>query len=148
MRVHGGGRPGTIWYMSDTTDVGPAVPPLDALLLVDPPGAAALASSVLSGLAGRDPRDIALLVSTLEAWFDAAGSCSRAAGALHCHRNTVLNRLTRVAVLTGRNVNDPRDAAELYAALRARRLRVTGRERGVGRDVTALRRVSRRTVDP
>ena len=74
MRVHGTGRPGTIWYMSDTTDVGGAVPPLDALLLADPPGAAALASSVLSGLAGRDPRDIALLVSTLEAWFDAAGS--------------------------------------------------------------------------
>jgi hypothetical protein len=36
----------------------------------------------------------------------------------------VLNRLARVAELTGRDVNDPRAAAELYAAVRARRLHV------------------------
>jgi DNA-binding PucR family transcriptional regulator len=34
----------------------------------------------------------------------------------------VLNRLARVAELTGRDINDPRAAAELYAAVRARRL--------------------------
>jgi hypothetical protein len=34
----------------------------------------------------------------------------------------VLNRLGRIAELTGRDVNDPRAAAELYVAVRARRL--------------------------
>jgi DNA-binding PucR family transcriptional regulator len=34
----------------------------------------------------------------------------------------VLNRLARVADLTGRDINDPRGAAELYAAVRALRL--------------------------
>ena len=66
--------------------------------------------------------DEELLLGTLEAWFEHGGSGTRAAAALHCHRNTVLNRLARVAELTGRDINDPRAAAELYAAVRARRL--------------------------
>jgi DNA-binding PucR family transcriptional regulator len=79
---------------------------------------------VLGGLRDRDARDEELLLGTLEAWFAHGGSGTRAAAALHCHRNTVLNRLARVAELTGRDVNDPRAAAELYAAVRARRLHV------------------------
>ncbi|WP_125777547.1 PucR family transcriptional regulator [Antribacter gilvus] len=99
--------------------------PLDALLVSDVARAGELAASVLAGLSGRDARDEELLVRTLEAWFDAGGSSTRAAKELHCHRNTVLNRLARVTELTGRDVNHPRDAAELYAAVRARRLHGT-----------------------
>ena len=97
--------------------------PLDALLAADDERAAELAHAVLGGLRERDPRDEELLLATVEAWFEHGGSGTRAATALHCHRNTVLNRLARVADLTGRDINDPRAAAELYAAVRARRLR-------------------------
>jgi DNA-binding PucR family transcriptional regulator len=96
--------------------------PLDALLVADGARAAELATAVLSGLRARDPRDEELLLGTIEAWFEHGGSGTKAAVALHCHRNTVLNRLARVADLTGRDINDPRAAAELYAAVRARRL--------------------------
>jgi hypothetical protein len=96
--------------------------PLDALLVADGDRAAELACAVLGGLRDRDPRDEELLLATVEAWFEHGGSGTGAAAALHCHRNTVLNRLARVAELTGRDVNDPRAAAELYAAVRARRL--------------------------
>ncbi len=97
--------------------------PLDALLVADDERAAELATAVLSGLRDRDPRDEELLLGTIEAWFEHGGSGTRAAEVLHCHRNTVLNRLARVADLTGRDITDPRAAAELYAAVRARRLR-------------------------
>ncbi|MFD2028457.1 PucR family transcriptional regulator [Promicromonospora aerolata] len=96
--------------------------PLDALLVADGERAAELATAVLSGLRDRDPRDEELLLATIEAWFEHGGSGTKAAAALHCHRNTVLNRLARVADLTGRDINDPRAAAELYAAVRALRL--------------------------
>jgi hypothetical protein len=96
--------------------------PLDALLVADGERAAELATAVLSGLRDRDPRDEEQLLATVEAWFEHGGSGTRAAAALHCHRNTVLNRLARVADLTGRDINDPRGAAELYAAVRALRL--------------------------
>ncbi|WP_275003041.1 PucR family transcriptional regulator [Promicromonospora iranensis] len=96
--------------------------PLDALLVADGERAAELAAAVLGGLRDRDPRDEELLLGTVEAWFEHGGSGTRAAAALHCHRNTVLNRLARVADLTGRDINDPRGAAELYAAVRALRL--------------------------
>ncbi|MFI2366238.1 PucR family transcriptional regulator [Promicromonospora sp. NPDC019610] len=99
--------------------------PLDALLAADDERAGELALAVLGGLRERDPRDEELLLATVEAWFEHGGSGTRAAAALHCHRNTVLNRLARVADLTGRDVNDPRAAAELYAAVRARRLQPT-----------------------
>jgi hypothetical protein len=100
--------------------------PLDALLVADGERAAELAVAVLGGLRDRDARDEELLLGTLEAWFEHGGSGTRAAAALHCHRNTVLNRLARVAELTGRDINDPRAAAELYAAVRARRLHPGG----------------------
>ena len=96
--------------------------PLDALLVADRERALELATAVLAGLRDRDPRDEEVLLGTIEAWFEHGGSGTRAAAALHCHRNTVLNRLARVADLTGRDINDPRGAAELYAAVRARRL--------------------------
>ncbi|HEY0249585.1 MAG TPA: helix-turn-helix domain-containing protein [Gryllotalpicola sp.] len=96
--------------------------PLDALLIADAKRGAQYADSVFVGVDGLDPRDREALLRTLDAWFACSGSPARAALAMHCHRNTVTNRLARVAELTGRSVADPRQAAELYTALRVRRL--------------------------
>jgi DNA-binding PucR family transcriptional regulator len=63
-----------------------------------------------------------VLLDTLEAWFAADGSTAEAGRRLHCHRNTVLYRLGKVAELTGRSVSRPAQAAELYVGLRAIRL--------------------------
>ena len=96
--------------------------PLDVLLVRDPVSAAEIRGTVLGALKSIDPRDAALLLDTLEAWFAADGSTSDAAHLIHCHRNTVLHRLAKLSELTGRSVTRPSEAAELYTALRAARL--------------------------
>ncbi|MYR06661.1 PucR family transcriptional regulator [Gordonia sp. SID5947] len=63
------------------------------------------------------------MLATLEAWFACDGSTAATAERLHYHRNTVLYRLRKIRDLTGRSVDKPIDAAELYLALRAVRLR-------------------------
>jgi len=101
--------------------------PLDAILASDVAQAGELAGAVLADIDTLEPCEAELMLDTLQAWFDAAGSSAKAAERLHCHRNTVINRLARIAELTGRSTADPRDAAELYAALRARRLHSAAR---------------------
>lgn len=96
--------------------------PLDILLLDEAVHGTAWPATVLSGLSTLDPRDADLLVTTLETWYANGGSVSCTAAALHCHRNTVLGRLRKVAQLTGLSTAHPVGAAELYLALRARRL--------------------------
>jgi len=59
------------------------------------------------------------LVAALVAYLDAGGSAAEAAERLYCHRNTVLNRLRRVAELTGLDLHDPRAMATLVLALDA-----------------------------
>ncbi|EFC82210.1 putative transcriptional regulator, PucR family [Parafrankia sp. EUN1f] len=59
------------------------------------------------------------LLDTLTAWLEADRSASVAAERLFCHRNTVLNRLHRVAVLTGRSLDGRRAFVELSLALSA-----------------------------
>ncbi|MBP0449919.1 helix-turn-helix domain-containing protein [Kitasatospora sp. RG8] len=95
--------------------------PIDALLAAHPASAAELGADVLGPLLAGEDGGGALL-ATLDAWFAADGSTAEAARRLHCHRNTVLYRLSRIAELTGRTPTRPVDAAELYAALRAHRL--------------------------
>ncbi|MFT3797710.1 PucR family transcriptional regulator [Microbacterium sp.] len=56
------------------------------------------------------------IVETLEEYF-ATGSVQRTAQRLFCHRNTVLNRLSRFTELTGLDVTIPRDAATAMIAL-------------------------------
>ncbi len=100
--------------------------PLDAFLVANAGQSIELADTVLARISTLETADAELMLDTLEAWFEAAGSSGRAAERLHCHRNTVINRLARIADLTGRSTSDPRDVAELYAALRARRLNAAG----------------------
>ena len=96
--------------------------PLDLLLVAQPGYGAELRDVIFAKLLGPNSADGAVLLDTLEAWFDADGSTADAGKRMHCHRNTVLYRLGRIAELTGRSVSRPAEASELYAALRATRL--------------------------
>jgi len=58
------------------------------------------------------------IVETVRTYSE-TGSVHAAAASLHCHRNTVLNRLSRFTELTGLDLNIPRDAATALICLRA-----------------------------
>ena len=62
------------------------------------------------------------LLDTLTAWVASGGSASRAAVEVHCHRNTILNRLRRVSAVTGRPLSDEAPPTDLDLALRAWRM--------------------------
>ncbi|GGY45715.1 hypothetical protein GCM10010363_27960 [Streptomyces omiyaensis] len=61
----------------------------------------------------------AALLTTLRVWLDHGCSASRAAELLYCHRNTVLNRIGRVAELTGRSSESGEARLGWALALRA-----------------------------
>jgi hypothetical protein len=107
------GVPGTHVYGSS---------PLALLAAASPDTAAEVARVVFGSLRSLPATEQELLLDTLSAWFAAGGSTVRAAGVLHCHRNTVLYRLNRIAELTGRKIGAPDESAELYIALQAVRL--------------------------
>jgi hypothetical protein len=96
--------------------------PLALLAAASPDTAAEVARVVFGSLRSLPPAEQSLLLDTLSAWFAAGGSTARAAAALHCHRNTLLYRLNRIAELTGRKIASPDASAELYIALQAVRL--------------------------
>ena len=56
------------------------------------------------------------LYLTITTYLD-CGSIKDSAEALHCHRNTVLNRLRQVTELTGLDITRPKDAARALLAL-------------------------------
>lgn len=56
------------------------------------------------------------LYQTITTYLD-CGSIKDSAEALHCHRNTVLNRLRQVTELTGLDITRPKDAARVLLAL-------------------------------
>jgi DNA-binding PucR family transcriptional regulator len=62
------------------------------------------------------------LLETLDMWLVAGGSVRRTAELVHCHRNTVLNRMHRIQQITGRDLTDAAHQVELDLALRAIRL--------------------------
>lgn len=63
------------------------------------------------------------LLATLDAWVATGGAAGQASELVHCHRNTVLNRLRRVAELTGQPaVAGSCVPVELALALRAVRV--------------------------
>jgi DNA-binding PucR family transcriptional regulator len=95
---------------------------VEAILVAHPDLARLLASRILGAVLELDAADGGLLLDTLEAWY--AGDCSATAAAarLRCHRNTVLNRLRRVEMLTGLSFEDHRDLTMCYLALLSLRL--------------------------
>ncbi len=96
--------------------------PMAVLVAASPQTAEDLVHSVLGGVLALPVEDRETLLSTASAWFEAAGSAARAARRLFCHANTVRYRLNRLEALTGRTLTDPRDVADIRAAIIALRL--------------------------
>jgi hypothetical protein len=75
-----------------------------------------LGLTVLQGMDGVSENERQRLVETVRAYVETA-SVAGTARVLYCHRNTVLNRLTRFAQLTGYDPTRPVDAAAVVVAL-------------------------------
>ena len=95
--------------------------PLPLLVVSAPATAYQITEAVLGSLLDRPAEEQTVLLDTLEAWFAAGGSAAQAATQLYCHPNTVRHRIRRVEHHTGRSLDNPRQAAELYVALEALR---------------------------
>ncbi len=94
----------------------------EALLLSAPEVAGRLVAVWLGPVLALPAAEAADLLATLEAWVGTGGSTTHTAQRVHCHRNTVLNRLRRVAAVTGRDLLDAAPPVELVLALRALRV--------------------------
>jgi purine catabolism regulator len=91
------------------------------LLQLGPPEVlASYSDAVLAPLDRVDARERGELLHTLEEWLRANGAWEAAAASLSVHRNTVRNRMARVAALTGRSLEDADQRMELWLALQAR----------------------------
>ncbi|MEV1292463.1 helix-turn-helix domain-containing protein [Pseudonocardia sp. NPDC049635] len=92
------------------------------LLLGERPDVAGYVSGILGPVAEHDERRGSDLLRTLEAYYAAGASPTRAAGALHVHVNTVAQRLDRIGRLLGEGWQEPERSLELQLALRLHRL--------------------------
>jgi GAF domain-containing protein len=82
----------------------------------------AFVRSRLGPLINHDDANGTQLTETLDAYYQAGCSPSRAAATLHVHVNTVYYRLERIRELLGVDHSAPRRALDLQVALLARRL--------------------------
>jgi Purine catabolism regulatory protein-like family/PucR C-terminal helix-turn-helix domain len=80
----------------------------------------AFADAVLAPLDQLETPERLELQRTLEQWLRANGAWGPAAAQLSVHRNTVRNRIDKVAQLTGRRLDEGDDRMELWLALKAR----------------------------
>ena len=94
----------------------------EALLVDSPALARRLVDLWLGPLLALPAAEGRLLLDTLEQWVATAGSPVRTAELVHCHRNTVLNRIRRVEALTAQDLSTGPLPLELALALRAHRL--------------------------
>ena len=92
--------------------------PVPALIASAPTTSYRLMTTVLGPLLAITTEERDTLLETLHTYF-AAGSITEAGARLYCHRNTVRHRLMRIKQLTGRSVDDPQGAVELYIASQA-----------------------------
>ncbi|WP_204250141.1 PucR family transcriptional regulator [Mycolicibacterium goodii] len=76
----------------------------------------AFARQTMMPLRALTTRDQKLLADTLRIYLD-TGSVAETARRLYCHRNTVINRLSRVSSTTGLDPTVPRDAGALRLLL-------------------------------
>lgn len=93
--------------------------PLNMLVVGGRDAARETARAVLGGLLALPAETRDMLLQTLHAWVDAAGSVDRTGDRLHCHPNTVRKRLRRIEQYTGRNLHEPGGVAELVTASQA-----------------------------
>ncbi|AOS63063.1 PucR C-terminal helix-turn-helix domain [Actinoalloteichus hymeniacidonis] len=91
----------------------------EALLVQAPDLARRLVDSQLGPVLELPERERDMLLGTLACWLEQECSAANAAIRLHCHRNTVLNRLQRISTLIGRSLNGHRAHLTLSLALSA-----------------------------
>jgi DNA-binding PucR family transcriptional regulator len=91
----------------------------EALLLNSPDLAEALIHRRLGPLLKVPPAERRLLLDTVNAWLSTGGSINQTATTVHCHRNTVINRLRRIESITELDLTDTAALLELSLALRA-----------------------------
>ncbi len=95
----------------------------EALLVQSPDLAQRLLDSQLGNVLSLPIRERDMLLETLTAWLEENCSTANAAVRLHCHRNTVLNRLHRIGTLIGQPLYGRSAYVSLSLALSALRLR-------------------------
>ncbi|MEU2620322.1 helix-turn-helix domain-containing protein [Streptomyces sp. NPDC007157] len=81
--------------------------------------------SVIGTVLDYDTQRFTELTRTLDAYFAASSSPTRAAASLHVHPNTVSRRLERITELLGTDWQDPDRALEIQLALRLHHTRRT-----------------------
>ncbi|MFI9386729.1 PucR family transcriptional regulator [Kutzneria sp. NPDC052558] len=93
----------------------------EALVVSSPQLSQRLAARTLGRVLELDAPEREMLLDTLETWFRAERSAGRTGTLLYCHRNTVLNRLRKVELLTGKSLEDDRHQLACRLALMAYR---------------------------
>ncbi|MGW2662746.1 PucR family transcriptional regulator [Nocardia tengchongensis] len=91
----------------------------EALLLRSPDLTDLLVARTLGPVLDLPPKERDILLRTLAVWLAENCSAANAAPLLHCHRNTVINRLQRITMLLGRPLEGQRAYLELSLALAA-----------------------------
>ena len=94
----------------------------EAMLVQSPVLAQQLVQTWLGPLLVLPRAEAGPLLDTLRAWVETSGSAGRTAELVHCHRNTVLNRLRRLSEATGHDLTSGTAPVELALALRAQRI--------------------------
>ncbi|KAB8191989.1 PucR family transcriptional regulator [Nonomuraea phyllanthi] len=85
--------------------------------LVDPGTLRGFSRDLLAPVREHDARRGGDLEQTLRTFLDQDGHWAATAAALHIHVNTLRNRLTKIAELTGRDVSRTEDRVDLFLAL-------------------------------
>ena len=91
----------------------------EALLLRSPDLTALMVARTLGPVLELPTKEHQILLRTLAVWLEENCSAANAAPRLHCHRNTVINRLQRISALLGRRLEGQRSYLELSLALAA-----------------------------
>ncbi|MFD7092662.1 PucR family transcriptional regulator [Streptomyces sp. NPDC056730] len=110
------GLPDRAWYDARRLDI-------DLLLwrLREHPDLAAFVDRAIGPLRAHDRTARPALLPTLEVYLAHAGRKAETARELHLNRQTLYNRLARIAELLGTDLDDPQTVLALSLALRARR---------------------------
>ncbi|MFE1591439.1 PucR family transcriptional regulator [Nocardia sp. NPDC058705] len=91
----------------------------EALLLRSPDLTDLMVTRTLGPVLELPTKEHEILLRTLAIWLAENCSAANAAPRLHCHRNTVINRLQRISALLGRRLDGQRAHLELSLALAA-----------------------------
>jgi hypothetical protein len=92
---------------------------VEALLVASPELSRRLTNRVLGAILDLQKPERDVLLETLVALLRTPGSLGEVAASMHCHRNTVINRINRIEDLTGLAISHKQDWILLGVALQA-----------------------------